>query len=196
VPARPLRQDLVDGPRFDKPLSRPRLLDRLGRARALGDAFVVHRGRKNRAQVSEDHGPGRRREHVGEQLVGEQPVPLPEQEPVDRAGRQRLVTKPGHRIQQVKLLRRLTQRHPITITGPQQSMSVATPRRAPIYTAHLDDHDVRDFRCSRPCGSTMPRGRSTDVGIGWRAAGRGITPGARIRPDTTRADRRVRSARA
>ena len=67
-----------------------------------------HRGH-HRRRHRPPTGPG---EQIGEQLIREQPVPLPRQEPVDRVRRQRLLAKPGHLVEQITLTISTPQRHP------------------------------------------------------------------------------------
>src|SRR6185312_5863807 len=54
-------------------------------------------------------------EQVGEHLIGEQPVPLPRQEPVDRVLRQRLLTEPSRLVEQITLTFSPPQRHLIIL---------------------------------------------------------------------------------
>src|SRR4029453_10060856 len=77
--------------------------------------------------------PTRSLEQILEQLVREQPIPLPGQEPVDRVRRQRALTEPDHIIEQVTLAVRPAHRHLIILPKPAQSWGTATRKTPATY---------------------------------------------------------------
>ena len=72
-------------------------------------------------------------EQIREQLIREQPVPLPRQEPVNRVLRQRVLAKPGHLIEQITLTISTPQRHAQILPQP----ALRSGHRHAKDTSHL-----------------------------------------------------------
>src|SRR4029079_16413836 len=87
------------------------LLDRLPVGEPTQALQHHHRGHHRRRYRT----PTPLAEQVGEHLIGEQPVPLPRQEPVDRVLRRRLLTEPSRLVEQITLTFSPPQRHLIIL---------------------------------------------------------------------------------
>jgi hypothetical protein len=108
---RPTRAIPADPRRVAPPHIEGVPLDRLPVREPIQTLQHHHRGHHRRRHRR----PAPLAEQIIEQLVGEQPVPFPRQEPLDRVPRQRALAKLDHITKQITLTIRPTQRHLIIL---------------------------------------------------------------------------------